>query len=482
MIKNIKADLCIIGAGSGGLSVAAGAAQLGLDVVLIERADMGGDCLNTGCVPSKALLAAAKQAQAHRQNHIKGIAPREPEIDFAKVKQHVFDVIEKIEPHDSQERFEGLGVRVIRESASFTGRNTVRAGDYIVQARHFVIATGSRAVIPPITGIDPDKVFTNETIFSLQEKPDHLIIIGAGPIGIEMAQAHRRLGCLVSVIDMAGMLLRDDQDHVDILRDVLIDEGIQLYEHHDVREVIHRDGGVDVVITTKGDGDDEIEKITGTHLLIAAGRHPNINDLGLAHAGVTYNKGGIIVNKQLRTNNKNIFAIGDVAGGPQFTHVAGYHAGIIIRIICFKMFWTRVDYRCVPWVTYSDPEIAQIGMTKVQAENQYGVDKIRVVDWGFVRNDRAMAENKTNGQVRVITNQKGVILGVSIVGDKAGELIGVWSLAMVNKLKIGALTNMISPYPTIGEMNKHVAGEWYKPSLFSEKTKNIIGFLKKLPF
>ena len=477
MTKTIKADICIIGAGSGGLSVAAGTAQLGLKTVLLERAEMGGDCLNTGCVPSKALLAAAKRAQMHRKDDIKGIKAHEPEIDFAAVKDHVFDTIKAIEPNDSQERLEKLGVNVIRESARFIGPDTVQAGDHIIKARYFVIATGSHAVVPPIPGLDKDKAFTNETIFGLRGKPDHLLVIGGGPIGIEMAQAHRRLGCGVSVFDMASILPRDDQRNVEIVRKALIKEGVALYERVSIKGVKHTPSGV--ILTIEHDG--KTQEIGGSHLLVAAGRAPNTGGLDLEKAGVKFEKRGITVDEHLKTSNPKVFAIGDVSGGPQFTHVAGYHAGIIIRQVCFKMFWAKVDYKALPWVTYTDPELAQVGLTEDEARKKHG-DDIKVAEWHFDENDRAVAERTTKGQIRVITDKKGLILGASIVGPQAGELSGLWALAITNGMKIGAVTGMIAPYPTLGEISKRAAGAWYTPSLFSDKTRRVVRFLQKLPF
>jgi len=447
-----------------------------LSTVLLERAEMGGDCLNTGCVPSKALLAAGKRAQMHRKDDIKGIAPHEPDIDFAAVKDHVFDTIKTIEPNDSPERFRSLGINVILEAGRFTGPDTVQAGEHIIKARYFVIATGSRAVVPPIPGLDKSKVFTNETIFGLRQKPDHLLVIGGGPIGIEMAQAHRRLGCKVSVFDMASILPRDDQSNVEVVRQALVKEGIDLHERVSIKEVKHVDNTVTLVIEKDG----MVQEITGSHLLVAAGRAPNTDGLDLEIAGVKFEKRGITVDEHLKTSNPKIFAIGDVSGGPQFTHVAGYHAGIIIRQICFKMLWAKVDYKALPWVTYTDPELAQVGLTEDEARKTHG-DDIKVAEWHFGENDRAIAERTSKGQIRVVTNKKGLILGASIVGTSAGELIGLWALAITNGMKIGAVTGMIAPYPTLGEISKRAAGAWYTPSLFSDKTRRIVGLLQKLP-
>lgn len=474
----IKADLCIIGAGSGGLSVAAGAAQLGLKTILIEKAAMGGDCLNTGCVPSKALLAAAKRAEIHRKSDIKGIKAHEPEIDYAAVKDHVMDTIRAIEPHDSQERFESLGVQVIREHGAFTDSKTVKAGDHVITAGKFVIATGSRAAVPPIPGLEADKVLTNESIFDLRDKPDHLLVIGGGPIGLEMAQAHQRLGCKVSVFDMGKILPRDDQTNVAIARMILKDSGIDLHENSQIEKVTHDKNTVTVTIKT-ADGD--VIDVKGSHLLVAAGRIPNTDGLGLEAAGVEFTKRGITVDSRLRTSQKHIFAIGDVSGGPQFTHVAGYHAGILIRQICFKMP-AKVNYEALPWVTYLDPEIAQVGVTEQAAQDRFGKDQIKVVEWHFDENDRAVAEKLTKGQIRVVTLKNGKILGASIIGPQAGEHIGLWGLAISKGLKISAITGMIVAYPTLGEVSKRAAGAWYTPTLFSDRTRAIVRFLQKLPF
>lgn len=475
-MKDVKADICIIGAGSGGLSVAAGAAQLGLRTVLIERAEMGGDCLNTGCVPSKALLAAAKRAQAHRKDDIKGIASHEPEVDFAAVRDHVFDTIKAIEPNDSQERFERMGVTVIRQTARFTGPDTVRAGEGEVKARYFVLATGARAVVPPIPGLDPDRTFTNETIFSLRQKPEHLLVIGGGPVGMEMAQAHRRLGCRVSVFDVGEILPRDDRKNVNVIRQALQAEGVAVYETVSIKKVRYAPSGMTLVIEKSG----KTIEVEGTHLLVAAGRRPNTEGLDLEKAGVAFDKNGIAVDARLRTSNRRIFAIGDVSGGPQFTHVAGYHAGVVIRNICFRIP-AKVDYRALSWITYTDPELAQAGMTETEAREKFSGD-VRITEWNFDENDRAIAERTMSGGIRIITRRNGLILGASIVGAQAGELIGLWALAISCRLKISAVAGMIAPYPTMGEISKRAAGAWYTPTLFSGRTRRVVNLLQKLPF
>jgi len=470
-------DLCVIGAGSAGLSLVAGAAQLGYNTVLIEKDKMGGDCLNTGCVPSKALLKAGKVAQTFRSSDIYGIKSQEPTIDFAAVKEHVSSVIKTIEPHDSQERFEGFGATVIREAAKFIDANTIQAGDNKITAKYFVIATGARAFVPPIPGIDKDKVLTNENIFDLKTKPKHLIIIGGGPIGVEMAEAHKALGCDVSLIDIGTILGNDDPELVDVLRQELISKEINLLEKSSIKSVKHTKTTVTVSIENNG----ETINLKGSHLLVAAGRQVNCDQLDLENANIDFDRKGIKTDARLRTSQKHIFAAGDVASGPQFTHIAGYHAGIIIRNICFKMP-AKVDYTALPWVTYTEMELANVGLTHKQALEKYGESKLKTISWPFEENDRAQCEKHTAGLIKVTACNNGKILGATIVGPHAGELIGIWSLAINKGMKLKDITGIIAPYPTFGEISKRVAGSWFTPSLFSDKTRKIVGLLKKLPF
>ena len=471
-----KYDVCIIGAGSAGLSVAAGISQLGMKTALIEKSDMGGDCLNTGCVPSKALLQAAKAAEAFRKSGHFGIKKAEPEIDFNAVKDHVFDVISTIEPNDSQERFESLGVHVIREAASFLDPHTVLAGTQKIRSKYFVIATGSRAFVPPIPGLDPQKIFTNENIFSLRERPEHLIIIGGGPIGIEMAQAHRRLGSKVTLLEIAKIMPKDDPELVDILRNHLQEEGIYMHENVQITKIAHQEGTSSVFLSH---GSSSIE-IEGTHILVSTGRIPNVDKLDLEKAHVRFGKRGIEVDKRLRTTNKHIYAAGDVAGGPQFTHVAAYHAGIIIRNIAFKLP-AKVDYSALPWVTYTDPELANVGLTEAMATEKFGDNKVITTSWHMRENDRAQAERKTTGMIKIVALKNGRILGASIIAPNAGEMLGMWSIAIQKQLKLSDVAAVMAPYPTMSEAGKRAAGAWYTPKLFSEKTKALVRFLNKLP-
>jgi pyruvate/2-oxoglutarate dehydrogenase complex dihydrolipoamide dehydrogenase (E3) component len=475
--KILKADICIIGGGSGGLSVAAGAAQLGASVVLFERAEMGGDCLNTGCVPSKAMLEAAKIAKiANNGMPSMGISAGQAQIDFGAVKAHVRDVIAGIAPHDSEERFRGLGVNVIKSEASFTSKDSVTAiqdGEPIsVRAKYFVVATGSHPVAPPIIGLEGVSYYTNETIFDLNEKPQHLIIIGGGPIGIEMAQAHRRLGCDVTVLEAFAIMGRDDPDLVGRLMTKMTDEGIRLIEQARITSITQNGARIMIDIS-------DWESIEGTHLLVAAGRRPNIDKLNLEAASISYDARGIQTDNRLRSSNKRVYAIGDVAGRHQFTHVAGYHAGIVIRNILFKLP-AKLRDDAIPWVTYTDPELAQTGLTWTEAVSRYGADAVRRTDWELRDNDRARAARRTEGLIRVISDKKGKILGASILAPNAGELIHSWTLALQAGLKMSAMAGTIAPYPSWSEASKRAAGAFFTERLFSARTKKLVQFLLKL--
>jgi len=469
----IKTDICVIGAGSGGLSVAAGASQMGADVVLVEKDKMGGDCLNYGCVPSKALLAAGRKAHALRKGAAFGIQPVEPVIDHHAVYAHVHGVIEAIAPNDSAERFEGLGVNVIKGAGRFVDRRTFVVGDNRIQERRFVIATGSSASVPPIPGLDDVPYYTNETIFSAGKFPTRLIIIGGGPIGCEMAQAHRQLGAEVTVLELFTILPKDDPELSDVVRRSLVRNGVDLREGGNVLRVEKNPDGIAVIISGNG----QEERIVGSDLLLATGRAANVDNLGLEEAGIRYTARGIEVDKRLRTTNNRIFAIGDCTGGLQFTHVAAYHAGIVIRNALFRLP-AKVDHRVVPWVTFTSPELAQVGMTEQEARKTHG-DDIRILRWPVFDNDRAQAQRQTDGLIKAVVTSKGHILGAGIAGENAGELIQTWVLAMAQKLKIGSVAGMIAPYPTLGEISKRAAGSFYTPRLFSERTKSIVRFLAR---
>ena len=473
--RRIKTDICVIGAGSGGLSVAAGAAQMGARVVLVEGHKMGGDCLNYGCVPSKALLSAAHLAHAVREGG-RGVAAGNPEASYAAAKDHVHRAIETIAPVDSQERFEGLGVEVIREHARFVCGNEVQAGGTRIEARRFVVATGSRPFVPPIEGLDSVPYLTNETLWDLRERPGHLIVIGGGPIGMEMAQAHRRLGCAVTVLEGARALGRDDPELAAIALARLRGEGIDIREGAQVARVSGRAGAIAVETADAG-------RVDGTHLLVAVGRRASVDDLGLEVAGVEFDRTGVRVDDRLRSTNRRIHAVGDAAGRLQFTHVAGYHAGVIVRAMLFGLpARARQDH--LPWATYTDPELAQVGLTEAQARARHG-DRLFVARAEFADNDRAIATGQAEGanagllKVMVV---KGRPVGASVVGPQAGELIQTWALAISAGLKMSAIAGMVAPYPTLGEINKRAASAYFSPKLFdSPWVKRVVRLVQRLP-
>ena len=473
MPNQIFVDICVVGGGSGGLYVAAGASQMGADVALIESGKMGGDCLNHGCVPSKALIAAAHTAHTIKSARRFGIEAAELNINFEAVHDHIHGVIGKIAPQDSVERFEGLGVKIIKARGRFVGPTEVQAGDTTVRAKRIVIATGSRASIPLIPGLDSVPFLTNETIFSYTKSPSKLLIIGGGTIGSELAQAYCRLGCHVTILDIAKILNNDDPELTEVVRTRMLKEGVVFREEIEIMSV--QKAGLGVAIDIKDNG--KIERIKGSDLLVAVGRVPNLDGLELEKAGIEYDRHGIKTDKRLRTSNSKVFAIGDVVGGFHLTHVAAYHAGVVLRNALFRLP-TKVNYSALPRVTYTDPEIAHVGMTEAQARKKFG--DIRVLRHPFAENDRAQAQSDIDGLAKIITNSKGNVVGASIVGPQAGELIQSWILLIKKKMKIGTVAGLIIPYPTLGEVNKRAAGSFYTSKLFSEKTKQFVRLLLKL--
>ena len=470
MEHRIKTDLLVIGAGSGGLSVAAAAAQMGADVVLLEGHKMGGDCLNFGCVPSKALLAAAKTAQNFRVSDAFGTVSQDPIVDYQAVLSSIADTISKIEPHDSQERFEALGVKVIREFGRFISDREVEAGLYQITARRIVIATGSQAFIPPINGLKEAPYLTNETLFELKDTPSHLIIIGGGPIGVEMAQAHQRIGVKVTLLEALQILPRDDLELVEVLEKRLRRDGVNIKKNVEVTQVSKSMQGVKIHLSTG-------EQVEGSHLLVAAGRRANLKKLDLKIAGIKHSETGIEVNKNLKTTNPRVYAIGDVIGGLQFTHVAAYHAGIILRSSLFALPSTA-KHAHIPYVTYTDPELAQVGLTENMARQKYG-KKLAICRYPYAGNDRAITERSTEGFIKILV-VSGRVVGVSIVGRQAGELINFWAFVMSNGVKLSKVAQMVAAYPTLGEVNKRVAGNFFAPRLFeSTGIKKFVRFIQK---
>lgn len=476
MADHLEADICVIGAGSAGLSVAAGAARFGASTVLIERDRMGGECLNTGCIPSKSLLAAANAAQSIRFSGRFGIDGSEPRVDYARVRRHVEAAIGEIAPADSVERFEGLGVTVIRAEACFLGPREIEAGGRRIRARRVVVAAGSSPAIPPIPGLEAAPYLTNETVFRHEVLPEHLVVIGGGPIGIELAQAYRRLGSRVTVLEERRALSHDDPELASLLVRRLEGEGVEIREGVEIKRV-DASAGTRIRVVARHAG--QMAEIEGSHLLVAAGRRPNVGALGLPKAGIAWTDNGIVVDGRLRTTARGVYAIGDVSAGPRFTHVADYQAKIVIRNALLRLP-AKVNYRSLPWVTFTDPELAQAGLTEEQARREHGRD-VEVVRADFSHNDRARTERSTFGRAKIVARRNGRVLGASILGPHAGELIHLWVLAIEQGLKLRHVAGMLAPYPTFGQISTRAAGEFYAPKLFNAWSRGVVRALGWLP-
>jgi pyruvate/2-oxoglutarate dehydrogenase complex dihydrolipoamide dehydrogenase (E3) component len=467
-------DLAVIGAGAAGLSVTAVAAQLGLRVALIERDRMGGDCLNTGCVPSKALLATAHAATQARTSGRLGLRIAEPVIDWERVRAHVQGVIAAIAPMDSAERFTALGATVLRGQASFAGPDSLSVNGQLLRAKRIVIAAGSRPALPDIPGLADVPHLTNANLFDLAERPSHLLILGGGPVGLEMAQAHAALGCAVTIVEAARIAGKEDPELADGLRQVLRTQGVAILE---AAKVVRVAPGPVLVL------EDERE-IAGSHLLVAVGRRPNIEDLALEAGGVEAGPAGIATDTGLRSlTNRRVFAVGDIADprgiGPRaFTHVGSYHAGIVIRRALFRLP-ARVDYAALPRVTYTAPELAQVGLTEEEARAA-GHD-VRILRWPLAENDRAQTERRPEGLVKLVATPRSRVLGAGILAEHAGEMIGTWTLAIQRRIPLSVLAGMIVPYPTLAEAPKRAAGMMFAPRLFSTGTKWLVRQLARLP-
>ncbi len=458
-MKKPEFDLCVIGGGSGGLVAAAGGATLGAKVILIEKHALGGDCLYYGCVPSKALLHCAKVAHTMRTSGQFGIEACTPNIHIGEVMQRVAAVIKTIEPHDSPERFRGMGIEVIFGAGQFMDEQTFSVNGRAITAKNFVIATGSRPAIPEIDGLDTVPYLTNETVFSLNEPVPSLIILGAGPIGLEMAQAFCRLGTQVHVVQRGKHILsREDSDAAEVVLKQLSKEGVQFYLNHATLQVTGRAGEIQVRLKS---GDQE-KTIQATHLLIATGRRSNSDNLGLEQAGVALEKNNVKVDERLRTTNGHVYACGDITGGYQFTHMAEHQAGVVLRNALFH--WpARVETRVIPWCTFTDPEVARVGLSASEAKQQ-GIE-YRVYTFPFRDMDRAQTDGATEGFARIITDRRGRLLGATLVGAQAGELIHEYVLAMSKKMKASDLSNFIHIYPTLAQINRRVADVRRKESL-----------------
>ncbi len=472
-----RTDIVIIGAGAAGLSVAALSAALGLRVVLVERGRMGGDCLNYGCVPSKALLAAGHAAQAARDAARFGIHTGPVSVDWAAVQAHVQGAIAAIAPNDSVARFRGMGVDVIQASAHFTAPDEIEAGTRRIRFRRCVIAAGSSAIVPDLPGLAGLPYLTNETLFDLAEPPEHLLILGGGPIGIEMAQAHARLGCAVTLVEAAASIAgRDDPEAVDGLRQALARGGVTILEGTAAVAAEPDPQGLALLLA---DG----RRIAGSHLLLALGRAPRLAALDLAAGGIAATARGIATGADLRsTSNRRVWAAGDIADptgiGPRaFTHVASQHAGLIARSMLFRLP-ARLSYDALPRVTYCDPELAQVGLTEAEARAAGRLHE--VVRWPLAENDRAVAEGIEAGFVKLVLDRRGRLVGATVLAPRAGDWAGMFGLMIGRAMPLTALAGLVLPYPTLPEAAKRAATDYLGGKLLTPLVKRIAGLLMRL--
>jgi pyruvate/2-oxoglutarate dehydrogenase complex dihydrolipoamide dehydrogenase (E3) component len=478
MAEQLTPDLCVIGAGAAGTSVAKAAVALGATVVLIEKGRMGGAHLNTADVPSKAMIAAGRRAEAFRASEAFGVKAAKPGVEYDQMNDHVHRVIDTLAPNDSRERFVGAHVRVIEGEARFLDGRTVALGPaedikFEVRARRFVIATGSKPAVPAISGLDQCPYYTNENIFDARERPKHLIVLGAGSSGLELAQAFRRLGSEVTVLEIAPQpLAKEDPECVAVVLDALAREGVTIRSGVKVERVRTLRQRVEVVLAGATE-----ETIQGTELLVATGRQPNIEGLDLDAARVKHDETGITVNKRFGTSNRRIYAIGDVIGLSPFTHSAEHQAALLIKHLMFRLpVSMRVDE--IPRVTFTEPELAHVGLDETAAREQYGA--VRLLRWPYHDNDRAQAEREIRGHIKVVTDPKGLILGVTIVGAAASEQISTWTLAINHGLNIRAFAELVVPYPTYTEVGKRAAISFFAPNLSTSWLRRFLNVLRRL--
>jgi pyruvate/2-oxoglutarate dehydrogenase complex dihydrolipoamide dehydrogenase (E3) component len=469
MTQALKPDICVIGAGAGGCAVASAAAAFGVPVVLIEKGATAG--AGNG-VSAAALAVTAEHANIIRHAAQFGLKAARFGVDFAAVKAHVRDVAAAA-PRAARQRLAGLGVRVIEATARFLDARTVIAGDFTIAARRFVIATGSSPALPAIPGLADTPHLTSDTIFDLADCPRHLIVIGAGSVGLEFSQIFRRLGADVTVLEAGTPLKSDDPECAAIVLDALAREGIALRTGVAIARVRRVLARIEIDITTP----DGPATIIGSHVLVAAGRRPNVEDLALDLAGIRYEPHGVVVDRRLRTTNKRVYAIGDVTIGPKATHLATYHAELVVRHALFRQP-IGLEPHAIPTVTHTDPELAQVGFLEDEARAHAGA--IRVLRSPYRENDRALATQATDGHIKVITDRRGGILGATIVGAGAGEMIAAWTLAIGQKLNIRAFAGLIVPYPAYGEVGKRAAMTYFMRGLTSNQVRRIIGWLRRL--
>jgi pyruvate/2-oxoglutarate dehydrogenase complex dihydrolipoamide dehydrogenase (E3) component len=466
-------DIGIIGGGAAGLTVASGAAQLGAKTLLVEKEEkLGGDCLHFGCVPSKTLIRTAQAYYTMKNSQAFGLPPVEvPPVDFAKVKERIQSVIETIQKHDSEERFCSLGANVTFGEPAFKDEHSIKVNGESFSAKTWVVATGSSPDVPSIEGLDKTRYMTNKEIFSLDRLPASMIILGAGPIAIEMAQAFCRLGTKVSVVQRSGQILsKEDKDMADEVMHVLASEGVAFHLNASVLGVKDLGHGKDVRIKSK---EGETAFLKAEQILVAMGRDPNIHSLNLEGIGVELDRKGIQVDARMRSTQKHLYAAGDVTGAFQFTHAAGYEGGIVVSNAIFHLP-RKVDYTFLPWCTYTDPELASIGMNEKRAEKT-GI-QYTLFSEDFKDNDRSLAEGERVGKIKMLLDKDEKAIGVQILGPQAGELLSEWVAVLSGKVKLSTLASAVHPYPTLGEMNKRVAGAYLSPKIFSDKVKKGLKF------
>jgi pyruvate/2-oxoglutarate dehydrogenase complex dihydrolipoamide dehydrogenase (E3) component len=472
-MPNYDYDIGVIGGGAGGLTVASGAAQLGAKTLLVEKEkELGGDCLHFGCVPSKTLLKSAHVFHLMKNSQKFGLPSMDvPPVEFSDVSKRIKSVIGIIQHHDSKERFCKLGAKVEFGQPTFTDEHSILLNGSNFSAKTWVIATGSSPIAPPIKGLDQTPYITNREVFYLDHLPKSLIILGGGPIGSEMSQAFCRLGTRVAVVDMAPQILvKEDPDLADAVKEVLSSEGVEFYLDSSIEEVKDLGSGKEVKIKTKQGG---IIGLKAETILVALGRGANTDDLGLEAIGIKFDRQGINVDNRLRTNLKHIYAAGDINGGYQFTHAAGYEGGIVVSNAIFHLP-RKVNYTFLPWCTYTDPPLGSIGMNEKSAQAA-GID-YKVWTEEFKDNDRSLAEGETVGKIKMILDEKEKPIGVQILGPHAEDLLNEWVAILNGKVKLSILAAAIHPYPTIGEINKKVAGTYFSPKIFSEKVQKGLKF------
>jgi pyruvate/2-oxoglutarate dehydrogenase complex dihydrolipoamide dehydrogenase (E3) component len=472
-MANYDFDIGIIGGGAAGLTVASGASQFGAKTLLIEKEKrLGGDCLHYGCVPSKTLIRTAHVYHMMRNAYRYGLPQAELKpVNFADVAKRIRSVIDTIQKHDSEERFCSLGVRVEFGDATFTDEHSVRVDGKKYSARTWALATGSSPSVPPIEGIERTPFITNKEIFSLHDLPQSLIIIGAGPIAIEMAQAFCRLGTKVTVVQRSGQILsREDRDMAELVMHVLQSEGVKFHLNASLQKTEDLGGEKGVVIKDK---EGTTKSLRAEQILVALGREVNTSGLDLEGISMTFDRKGIPVDNRMRTNHKHIYAAGDVTGKYQFTHAAGYEGGVVLSNAGLRLP-KKADYTYLPWCTYADPELASIGMNEKKAKEA----GIAYTVWTeqFRSNDRSLAEGEETGRVKMLLDNKGKPLGVQILGPQAGELLGEWVAVMNGGVKLSTLASAVHPYPTLGEINKRVVGNYFSGKIFSPTVKKALKF------